>query len=186
VRSADDLIALFRSLRDIEQTTYILSGERTLLRVNRAWEQFALANRGEQLVLAWPRGSSVLDAMPTPLRAFYSRGYDHTCQTGQRWEHVYECSSDRIYRSLRMIAYPFGETLVVTHALTVEEPHTRNVYPPGDAYLVDGVITMCSHCRLVKHASVNRWDWVPALVVAMPANVSHGLCPPCATLYGLG
>lgn len=183
--SADQLMAVFRSLRDTGQTTYILSAERTLLRFNRAWDQFARANGGTELLSAWPRGSSLLAALPAPLRAFYTRGFEHTCKTGEPWEHVYDCSSDQVFRTFRMTAYPFGETLIVTHALLVERPHDREAFVPCDDYVSEGVTTMCAHCRLVKHVKLDRWDWVPALVVAMPDNVSHGLCPPCASYYAL-
>ncbi len=179
-----DLLAVFRSLRDLPQTTYVVSPERTLVRFNPAWAQFARANHGEHVLTQWPRHSSLLAAIPEVLRAFYVTHFAAACRTGERWEHDYECSSDQVYRRFRMTAYPFGDFLVVSHALLVERAHDRQASAAGDGYLHDGVVVMCSHCRLVRRAPpATAWDWVPELVAAMPENVSHGLCPPCLEYY---
>lgn len=177
------LVSVFHSFANAAQTSYILSPDRSLLRCNTAWDEFARANGGDAVLAQAVRGSSLLDAISPSLRPFYAAGFDHACRTGERWEHVYECSSAEVHRTFRMIAYPFGDSLVVTHVLQVERPHDREASPPGEVYLRDGVIEMCAHCRLVRHATATRWDWVPALVAAMPPNVSHGLCPPCAAYY---
>lgn len=177
------LIALFRTLADCDQTTFILTPERMLLRCNAAWDRFVLANRGDHLLAREVRGTFVLAAISPSLRAFYAAGFDHACRSGERWEQDYECSSDQVFRTFRMVAYPFGDWLLVTHVLVVEHAHDREAFAPGEAYERDGVIMMCSHCRLVRHTTAPRWDWVPDLVANMPSNVSHGLCPSCTRYY---
>jgi hypothetical protein len=183
-----DLLAVYRTVKDSDNTSYLLSNGLQIARVNTGWTKFALENGGKDLLARWGRGSSILDAIPGALRGLYQDGFLRALATGKQWEHDYECSSPGVYREFRMYAFPVESTfLAVTHALRIERPHDRAVSPADDAaYTSDGIIRMCSYCRRV-HAveGRDRWDWVPAYVSAMPANVSHGLCPPCATFHRL-
>lgn len=176
-------VAAFDAVADADNVSYLLSRELRIVRVNRAWTRFADANGG--LDPRWGRGAYLLDAIAPPLRGFYRDLHLETFDAAERREHDYECSSDEVFRRFHMIVLPVDATfLLVTHALTVERPHDREAHPADDtSYFVDGVLTMCAHCRRVRAADVERWDWVPSYVGHTPANVSHGLCRVCVVAY---
>lgn len=184
MRDALQLTELFQALQATDNVTYILSDALQILRWNAAWETFARANDGEALLARWKRHTSLFDVVPDTLRDFYARGFRDAAARQRPWEHEYECSSPEVYRRYRMIAYPFGETFLVTHSLLVEEPHTRAAALPGASYERDGLITMCAHCRRVRSThDVERWDWVPSYVRHAVGNISHGLCTACARYH---
>lgn len=173
---------MFSALLDSDNVSYILSAELGILRTNAAWERFARANGGEQLLERWRRGSSLLEILPEALRAYYVAGFQRASELAEPWEHDYECSSPTVHRTFRMIAYPFGGSFVVTHALLATTPHPGEVLPPSASYEHEGIVVMCAHCRRVRHSiEPERWDWVPAYLSA--ENVSHGLCTPCYRYY---
>ncbi len=179
-----DLIGMLRTLNAVDNVSCLLSDELRIMRTNPAWDEFARANGGEQLLAQNMRGVALMEVIPEPLRRFYRDGFSRTQQTGERWEHDYECSSADVFRKYRMIAYPFEGGIAVTHALLVAEPHRRDGFVRSDRYLAAGVITMCCHCRRVRRPDEpTRWDWVPAYVTGPPATTSHGLCPPCSDFY---
>lgn len=182
-----DLLATYRASVASDNTTYLVSPELRILRTNPAWTRFARSNGGTQMIERWGRGSSLLDAIPEVLREFYRTRFLGTLATGQRWEHDYECSSAEAYRQFRMLVIPIRTTfLVVTHALRIARGHDRVAHAADvDSYEQHGILKMCSSCRRVEVPArlPARWDWVPELVAHMPPNTSHGLCPPCATLY---
>jgi len=104
---------------------------------------------------------------------------------------MYECSSDETYRRYHMHVMRKdvpgeGPFLVVVNSLVVERPHER---PRArfDLRILrgeNGLITMCSHCRRVELPKVrDAWVWVPELVVKMPLDVSHGVCPVCFDIH---
>lgn len=184
MRSAHALIETFTTAAASDNVTYVVSADLHILRTNPAWERFGRANGGDDFLGQWQHGASLLDVIPPPLRVFFHDGFARAAASGERWEHDYECSSPALFRLYRMIAYPFAEAFVVTHALLVERAHDREPHAPDDAYVARGVLVMCAHCRRVRHGGEReRWDWVPGYVADMPPNVSHGLCPPCARYY---
>jgi hypothetical protein len=175
-------VALYRSLASGDNTTYVLSDDLRIIRVNEAWTRFARANGGEDMLVRCGRGTLLLDSISGDLRALHRELLEGVATTGERREQDYECSSAATERTFRMIVFPArARFLVVTHSLRIERPHERPVMAPDDCgYTNDGIIRMCSNCRRVLAIGASeRWDWVPAYVTAMPANVSHGLCPPC-------
>lgn len=180
-RSADEV---FHTVATDDNTSYILDHDLRLVRTNPAWARFARANDGERVLVEWGPGRSIVEAICDELRPFYVNGFAHAHETGRTWEHDYECSSAGMFRTFRMIAFPIGDGFVVTHALRIVRFHDRPVFPPSDVYSARGVITMCAHCRRVRHTQVpDRWDWVPAYVAEPPFNTTHGLCPPCKQYY---
>lgn len=184
-----DLLALVRAVSTDADVSYVLSRELTLVRTNAAWTRFALANGGQDCVRRWRPGTPMLDAIPDVLRPFYVAAYEKVWATGARWEHDYECSSAGVFRRFRMVVYPVQtDFLVVTNSLLVETSHTRQAHLARDAmYAVDGVITICAHCRRVRNPGLAaRWDWVPDYLAMPPPNLSHGLCPPCMEFHYAG
>jgi hypothetical protein len=178
---------LLASLSTSDDVAYVLSAERRLVRTNEGWARFAQTNGGEETLRRWPLGSYIDDAIPTCLRPFYVQAFGRCLASGERWEHEYECSSPQLFRKFRMLTYPMhGQFLVVVNSRIVETPHTRPVLDPdvSAAGSPSCIITMCSHCRRVQsRMRPTTWNWVPVYVSAMPANVSHGLCEPCAEFY---
>lgn len=176
----------FRCLGHIDNTSYLLSHDLRIVRVNAAWTRFAEANDGHDMLAPWGRGSCILDAVSGPLRAHHRELFEQVLATGQRREQDYECSSDRVERRFRMVVFPVAASvLVVTHSLRLERPLDHEAAGADEArYRRDGIIRMCSNCRRVQARGVaERWDWVPTWVVSMPHDVSHGLCPPCAQVF---
>ncbi len=181
-----DALAMFRSLEHVDDTSYLLSQDLRIVRVNAAWARFAEANGGHDMLAHWGRGAFVLDAIAGELRAFYRDLFEGVLATGERREHDYECSSDRVERLFRMVVFPVAAPfLVITHSLRVERAHDRPEAAADEAaYRRDGIISMCSSCRRVQSlGAAERWNWVPSWVVSMPHDVSHGLCPPCAQVF---
>ncbi len=179
-------IAMFRSLVHLDNPSYLLSRDLQIVRVNDAWVRFAEANGGHDMLARWGRGAFVLDAISGELRTYYRELFEGVLATGERCEHDYECSSDRVERLFRMVVYPVAAPfLVVTHSLRVERTHDREVVHADEArYRRDGIIPMCSNCRRVQAVgAVDRWDWVPSWVASLPPDVSHGLCPQCAQVF---
>lgn len=179
------VLEAFAALRDSVDTAYLLSRDLRLLATNAGWTQFALANDGGGVLHRWTTGSSILDAIPEPLGTRFRTRFERAFMTGEPWSLDYECSSATEYREFRMTAESAGgRVMLVRHSLRVARPHDREGEPANDeAYVFDEVIRMCMYCRRVKRVAVDRWDWVAAYVHAMPSNVSHCMCPPCAELH---
>lgn len=171
---------MFGALAATANVTYIVSGDWRVVRVNDAWHSFARDNGGGP----WREGGSLLDVIPPALLPFYEAGFARARESGQRWEHDYECSSPDLFRKFRMLAYPYGDSLLVTHSLLIETPHPAALFRASNAYERDGFITMCAHCRRVLAVGGReRWDWVPDYLRRQQPNTSHGLCTGCYTYY---
>ena len=180
----NDIGALFRELKDSSNVSYMLSPDLRIMRTNRAWDHFARANRGELVLERWGRGALVLDAMHGELRAFYRDAFARALESGERWEHDFDCNTDQLFQRYRMIVYPVRRSiLVVTSSLEVSIATGPGEATDATRYVHDGVIQMCANCRRVKVAGLDRWDLVPAYVRETPPMTSHGLCPPCARTY---
>jgi hypothetical protein len=48
-----------------------------------------------------------------------------------------------------------------------------------------GFVTSCSHCRRFRRLRGDQRDWVfiPDWLTLPPAEVSHGICEPCAAYH---
>jgi hypothetical protein len=164
----------------------------TLAYHNDAWDRFAAENNGQPGIAEhWGLGSVVTDAISEPLRSFYLKGYRRCLETGEPWEHCYQCSSATTYREFRARTCPLGdaEGLLSVHSLVVERPHDPVDRPPQpaeeDVYLDgDGFLRQCCHCRRMRRSSDHhQWDWVPQWVERQPQNTSHTICPICLACY---
>jgi hypothetical protein len=184
MRNPVDLLSAFRYLGETDNVSYILDHQLRIVDTNRAWDRFALENDGDCLIGTSQRGRPLLDVIPGVLQPFYRDGFARTTHTRDRWEHDYECSSPTVVREFRMLTYPFDHSFVVTHALLISHARDEPAAAPSPAYERDGLITMCAHCRRVRHASApERWDWVPAYLAPDRDHVTHGLCAPCFRYY---
>jgi hypothetical protein len=176
----------FEAVADSTDIAYVMSADWKLERTNAGWTRFALENGGAGLLERWPQGSSIKDAIPSVLWAFYGEAFERVSATGQHWEHDFECSSPEAYRLMHMIVYPSASgSLLVVNTPTIERAHVMDAVSANRAeYERQGLMVTCSHCRRFRNASrEGRWDWVPELVSNPPARLSHGLCPPCLEHY---
>ncbi|SNB46229.1 hypothetical protein [Geobacter sp. DSM 9736] len=168
---------------------YGLGEDMTLHYLNPGWFRFAEENGGEPAISErFKIGTSILDAISGPLKDFYHQAFRIPLQTGEVWNHDYECSSSETLRVFHLSAYPLHNRkgLVVVNSLIREQPHDRKAFNPMYELYTQksGMISQCSNCRRVQRPSEPEvWDWVPAWVQRMPANVSHDLCLICYEYY---
>lgn len=159
----------------------------TLAFVSGGWSRMAFDNNGAQVLREWPLGRSVWEAVPDVLQGHYRDLWRRVLESQEACEHEYECSSPERKRIYRMQLHPLtSEGLLIRNQLVVDLPRQD----PGAAlrpeiYASDaGFLTMCANCRRVRRAlEPAAWDWVPDLVRAPPARLSHGLCEPCLEIY---
>lgn len=163
---------------------YALTRELRLSYMNPAWYAFARENGGESVINERYRvGARIDDAFDEPLKSYYSDLYKRLLETGDIWQHEYECSSEDIYRMYQQTIYPLRDLsgLLVVNSLRVE----RSDDAGGNAATLSayteptGLITKCVHCRRLRRVSkAEIWDSLaPSKTVAL--NVSHSLCPIC-------
>jgi len=175
----------------LEQDQSVIFGLDSSLQIvycNAAWDAFAAANGGCDLLRPAPLGHPLLNYIGGSLAGYYESAYRSVLQTSELWRHVYECSSASVYRKYAMQVLPMKRMrgLLVVNSLCVERPHepARNGVRPLDYRFANGMVVMCSHCRRTKRSDGSeQWDWVPEHVATMPRNTSHGLCGVCFEYY---
>ncbi len=168
------------------ESAYAVDSDLRLTYTNSAWEAFARANGGEEVLERWVPGALVTEAFQGPLRSFFTNTFRRVIETNERFEHEYDCGSAVLYRRLRMVAYPLaGGGVLVCNARVVESARGEAGYAAlEEVYGARGYITQCGHCRRVSNPTEPaRWDWVPAYVSEPRTNISHSLCPPCVEVY---
>lgn len=151
---------------------------------NAAWRRFALENGAEPGTT--DEGQNYFAVMTGPLREPLMAFVDRSRTGGGPVECEYECSSPERERFFRMRIVPLGEDgLVIAHHLTREAPHPGVVFPPSAEHVdASGLIMMCMMCRRTARADRSAWDWIPSWVAHRPTqDVSHGLCPLCASSF---
>ncbi len=177
------------TLEKEENSIFAISADFILVYFNPAYRHFAERNGAEEGVTKL--GTSVLDAIAGDLRATFEEKLAQCLATNVPWIHEYECVSHETYREFRQSVYPLagGRGLLLLDALTIELPIAASgleAHEPHVAGYVQetGLLTQCSNCRRTqRNGGLRRWDWVPAWVAAIPANVSHTICPPCFDFY---
>ena len=170
---------------------YMLGPSLRIIYCNKAWDEFASLNGGIGLERNVILGTSILDVVPSPLRAFYEDAFAQVRQQLKPWEHDFECSSPDTFRLFHMRVLPLpNSNSIVENSLQVEKPHG----PERPAMSADrtsyvnenGILAMCCHCRRTRRinaGAVSVWDWVPAFLTDPPGRVSHGLCRTCRAYY---
>jgi hypothetical protein len=169
---------------------YILRPDLRIVYCNRAWDKFAYENNGKGLNRSEVLGTVISDAIPGPLKKFYAQAFVEVRETGNIWEHDFECSSPELFRLFHMRVLPLSEGhILVENSLRLEEFHRRNSPAPGDhvAYVNEhGLLTMCCHCRRTRRIGSGEketWDWIPRFLIEQPGRVSHGLCRTCMAYF---
>jgi hypothetical protein len=177
------------TLERSKDVIFIVDSELRITYCNPAWDEFALANGGEEVVAARVLGTDLMRVIPEPLRDFYSQVFQRC-----RWRHLtfdidYECSSAELYRLLHMNILPLKRSgeLAFVNSRRVEHVHgpERPASSPTDTYFnAHGMITMCCHCRRTRRQDASGvWDWVPAFLQGRKWKISHGMCPVCVSYF---
>jgi hypothetical protein len=175
----------------LEQDHSVIFGLDESLRLtycNTAWDRFAAANGGLELIRPAPIGQPLLGYISGPLAAYYEMAFHDVLRDAQPWHHVYECSSPAAFRKFVMHVFPVKQThgLLVVNSLCVERPHepSHTQRRDPDYRGTNGILVMCSHCRRTRRSAASeQWDWVPEYVEHQPPKTSHGLCNPCLEFY---
>ena len=156
---------------------YALDENFRIAQCNRAWDTFALDNNGSAAKLSKVRGLDLFAVIPPDLALFYDQGFRNAKREGQ-WQHVFDCSSARVIRRLRMTVTRFGSGFLIRNVSI-----TDKFAPPSEAggnFADYGqVITMCCHCRNVKNQKTKLWQWVPEFIESSPVDFRSRLCPRC-------
>jgi hypothetical protein len=170
---------------DNPSVIYLLDAEHRIVRSNPAWDRFALANQGESSVFAKVVGSSILDVIPPDLREFYLTAYRNVRTFERDWWHVFECSSPGLRRLFHMRILPGeGGGLLTMNTLISEIAFEAASVHPIENYAIDGVATMCSHCRRVQRiGQPATWDWIPELLLKSQVLTEFRLCPFCQAYH---
>jgi hypothetical protein len=155
---------------------------------NSAWQRFALANAGADVIERWPLGASVHSGISDVLRGYYARAFARVLQRQQSWGQTYDCHSAELTRQFRLQVLPLGSLgLLLIHTLVIEVPMSEeNAAPRGLAQYLGphGLLRQCSNCRRTQRwSSPEVWDWVPQFVSEAPDCISHGICPTCLSQY---
>lgn len=173
----------FATLENDTSCIYGLARDLSLSYLNRAWYRFARANGAEAGIRRhYPIGTPLAQGLREPERSYYTALYQALLDSGQVWQHDYECSSGSRYRLYHQTAYPLRNQsgILVVNSLRIE-----HALAPGpavqSAYRAEnGLITACAHCkRAQRGAQPGVWDSVAAWRTAAPANTSHSLCAIC-------
>jgi hypothetical protein len=145
-----------------------------------------MENDGKRANRSTVLGTLYLDAIPEPLREFYSTSFAEVLKTGNVWEHDFECSAPQTNRLFHMRMLRLSHShLLIENSLRVEHPHVRKSPPQSElvTYVNEhGILTMCCHCRRTRRIAPDQnavWDWIPRFLMDQPARISHGLCQTC-------
>jgi hypothetical protein len=189
--AAKTLTAARFGLEELDASTdicFLVNAEGTILYCNRAWDGFALANGGENLLHENMIGKTSFDSLPEELSDFYRKQYRWVIENNKTWEHDYECSSAKTFRRFHMRVLPIGDFhLLIENSLLVERPHRRKRHPADRKYINEqGFVIMCAHCRRTQYMNPQsrcEWHWVPSYLMSASARVSHGLCQPYISFH---
>ncbi len=160
---------------------YAVEENFSIVRCNRAWDAFALDNNGSAARASNVRGVSLFEVIPRDLLKFYDSGFAAARQTG-KWNHIFDCSSARVIRQLRMTITLSGSGFLIRNVLIKDA-----LAPPSEAngrFADYGpAVTMCCHCRRVENRKMNAWHWVPEFIERTLPEIRHRLCPACYSYH---
>jgi hypothetical protein len=169
-----------------ESVIYLLDADLRISRCNSAWDRFAVANSGEDVIRAKVVGRSVMDVVPAVLQDFYRIAYENVRKARREWWHVFECSSPSVLRHFHMRILPSGGGGLVTISTLIDEAAADVSESPSihDVVDEDGIATMCAHCRRVQR--IHRpdiWIWAPELLIRGKVLTRPGLCDFCEAYH---
>jgi hypothetical protein len=168
---------------------FVVDSEFRITYCNPAWDEFALANGGEEVVAARVLRTDLMRVIPESLCDFYREVFQRCRQRHLTFDIDYECSSATLYRLLHMNILPLKHSgeLAVVNSVRVERIHgaERPALSLTDIYFgADGMITVCCHCRRTQRQDASGvWDWVPAFLQTEKWEITHGMCPVCVSHF---
>lgn len=168
---------------------FIVDAAMRIAYCNPAWDKFALANDGEDVVAARVVGTDFMRVIPEPLRDLYGALFQRCRRQRLTVDFEHECSSAKTYRLLHTNVLPLNNLghLALVNSVRVERTYgaERQSKDPADTYISShGIITMCSHCRRsLRQDSSGAWDWVPTFLQTKEFKISHGVCPVCLSYF---
>jgi len=181
---------LHPSLRDTNNTIFLVDKHMVLCDCNDAYMRFACENDGVAIPARWGVGCSIVACLPEIVKDRILDLY-RQAQGGRIMTMRYQCHAPHLYREYLMRLIPGqNETVISEHALVIERPLKGAISIDSadlDRRFKDqhGTVTQCCNCRKVRHATGGEeWSWVhPMTLITHPAegtsNISHGLCPVC-------
>lgn len=181
-------------LETLEKSSYVIYGlskDLKIIYANPAWGKFAGENGGDMETLGHYLGTPIMDAIGgNKVQEFYQSQYEKVLSTGEKWTHVYQCSSATEYREHYQQVYPLKSNngLLIINSIAQVAPWDEQDLADNtqtEQYLQsNGYIVQCSNCRQTQNAlHPERWDWVPDFIAHPPKNVSHSICPVCFDYY---
>ena len=168
---------------------FLVDSKMRITYCNPAWDEFALANGGENVVAARVVGTELMHVIPEPLRGLYAEMFHRCREQHLTFDFDYECSSAEVYRLLHMNVLSLNHVgdLAFINSIRVERKHGAERPPvdPADIYIsAHGIISMCSHCRRSRRQDASGvWDWVPSFLKTKEWQISHGVCPVCLSYF---
>jgi PAS domain-containing protein len=165
---------------------YALDQDLRFVRCNPAWDRFARNNGKAELTGSSLLGTCIMDVTPAVLRDFYRTAYDSVRKFQRQWWHIFDCSSQDVFRSFQMRILPAAaDGILVVNTLIREEPFETQIAARIEEYTdAEGIVTMCANCRRVEHLTQpGRWDWIPLLLGVSGTLLQPGLCPFCLAYH---
>jgi hypothetical protein len=169
---------------------YSIDRSGRLARVNRAWDEFALASGTPELVGRQPLGSLLLEHISDrTTRLIYRYLFARVRQTGRPAKFRCRCDGPDTRRLIELSVYLGEDTLLEVRVLTVREESRPNVAMLEHLQLrSEEHITVCSWCNRVE-AWPDHWVAVEEAVAGiellaqspLPA-LTHGICHDCANV----
>lgn len=166
-------------------SAYLLAPDLSIRYVNEGWRRFARENGAPDLATSWSWSAPVSCYVAPALRERFEAKYLRVLARKVPWSHVYECSSEGVYRKFNVTVHcaPGWHGLAVVHSLTEEAPLSANRTHLDDRVAVftdaRGLVVVCSSCGRLRRGDGTRWDWAPGWVTPSMVNVSHGICALC-------
>ncbi len=169
-------------INESQDVIYLIDTNFVLKAYNKAWVDFARNNDSEDVLVKFPIGYKILDAIQGPLKLYTAQVFERALRKNRPFEHNYKCPSPVNDRIFRQSAYPLkeGAGLVVSNHLVIEGPIDEEPQDFNKRFYDNmGLIRQCSCCRRIKDPDNLAWVWVPSLVKAPHPETSHGVCPQC-------
>lgn len=160
---------------------YAIDESLRIVRCNSAWDKFALDNNGSAAKASNVVGVCLYEVIPGELWEFYDKGFQSAKQAGQ-WQHLFDCSSARVMRRLRMTVSFAGAGFLIRNVL-VKDALAPASEAGGNFADYGQAITMCCHCRRVENKRTSAWQWVPEFIEELPRDFRTRLCPECRVYH---
>jgi len=187
--SSRPLERLHAALETEKGSAYLLAPDLSIRYVNEGWRRFARENGAPELASTWDQIGAISSYVVPQLRESFETTYLRVLAKRVACSHVYECSSDRVYRKfeVKVQCAPGWHGLAVVHSLVTEATFSRTEtgYDERIVAFTDkrGLIVSCSACGRLRRGDDSSWEWVPCLVTSEMTNVSHGICAVCDLHY---